>query len=98
MTFVGLEFSFSLSAWSWTLLGQEFWRPRLRPKTQEPCLVSSASDSPESSAWLVSVVEEKEVEVRREGRVALGKADHLAEDLRGRAEAAGRWGKGQCMG
>jgi len=47
---------------------------------------------------LVSVDEEKEVEVRREGRVALGKADHLAEDLRGRAEAAGRWGKGQCMG
>ena len=47
---------------------------------------------------MVSVDEETEVEVRREGRVALGKADHLAEDLRGRAEAAGRWGKGQCMG
>ena len=46
----------------------------------------------------MSVVEEKEVEVRREGRVAPGKADHLAEDLKGRAEAAGRWGKGQCMG
>ena len=47
---------------------------------------------------MVSVDEETEVEVRREGRVALGKADHLAEDRRGRAEAAGRWGKGQCMG
>jgi len=47
---------------------------------------------------LVSVDEEKEEEVMREGRVALGKADHLAEDLRGRAEPAGRWGKGQCMG
>ena len=46
----------------------------------------------------MSVVEEKEGEVRREGRVALGKANHLAEDLRGRAEAAGRWAKGQCMG
>ena len=46
----------------------------------------------------MSVVEEKEGEVRREGRVALGRVDHLAEDLRGRAEAAGRWGKGQCKG
>ena len=28
----------------------------------------------------------------------MGRADHLAGDLRGREEAAGRWGKGQCMG
>ena len=46
----------------------------------------------------MSVDEEKEEEVMREGRVALGRADHLAEDLRGRVGAAGRWGKGQCMG
>jgi len=47
---------------------------------------------------LVIVDEEKEAEVMREGRVALGRADHLAEDLKGRAEAAAHWGKGQCMG
>ena len=46
----------------------------------------------------MSVDEEKEEEVMREGREALGRADHLAEDLRERVEAAGRWGKGQCMG
>ena len=47
---------------------------------------------------MVSVDEEKEEEVMREGREALGRADHLAGDLRGREEAAARWGKGQCMG
>ena len=44
------------------------------------------------------VDEEKEAEVMREGKVALGRADHLAEDLRGREEATARWGKGQCRG